>query len=147
MAAAVTVVPALPLDAPAARRPPTPLRAGRPSYIGPLTGVTSGLDDRRFDPGGVHARPLQRAAPRRLRFQARTRAQAEEWQKTLRAEADRARRRLPGRARQPLRPVTLETRTFPGYRREKIVFDSRPGVSVLAYLLLPARRRSARRRP
>ena len=40
-------------------------------------------------------------------------------------------------SRKPLRPVTLETRTFPGYRREKIVFDSRPGISVLAYLLLP----------
>ena len=34
--------------------------------------------------------------------------------------------------------MTLETRAFPGYSREKIVFDSRPGVSVLAYLLLPA---------
>ena len=40
-------------------------------------------------------------------------------------------------AREPLRPVTLETRTFPGYRREKVVFDSRPGVSVLAYVLIP----------
>ena len=39
--------------------------------------------------------------------------------------------------RGPLRPATLETRTFPGYRREKIVFDSRPGVSVLAYVLQP----------
>ena len=34
--------------------------------------------------------------------------------------------------------MTLETRSFPKYRREKIVFDSRPGVSVLAYVLLPA---------
>ena len=33
--------------------------------------------------------------------------------------------------------ITLETRAFPGYVREKIVFDSQPGVSVLAYLLLP----------
>jgi dienelactone hydrolase len=41
--------------------------------------------------------------------------------------------------REPLRPATLETRAFPGYRREKIVFDSRPGVSVLAYVLLPTR--------
>ena len=47
--------------------------------------------------------------------------------------------------RQPLRPVTLETRAFPGYRREKVVFDSQPGVSVLAYLLLPEKVR--RRRP
>ena len=33
--------------------------------------------------------------------------------------------------------MTLETRTFAGYRREKVVFDSRTGVSVLAYLLIP----------
>jgi dienelactone hydrolase len=41
--------------------------------------------------------------------------------------------------------MTLETRTFRGYRREKLLFDSRPGVSVLAYLLLPdtARRPAA----
>ena len=41
--------------------------------------------------------------------------------------------------RHPLRPVLLETREFSGYRREKIVFDSRPGVSVLAYVLIPAK--------
>jgi dienelactone hydrolase len=43
--------------------------------------------------------------------------------------------------RRPLRPVVIETRSFPGYRREKVVFDSRPGVSVLAYVLLPEGRR------
>jgi dienelactone hydrolase len=37
--------------------------------------------------------------------------------------------------------VTLETRTFPGYTREKIVFEGQPGVSVLAYLLLPEKSR------
>jgi dienelactone hydrolase len=35
----------------------------------------------------------------------------------------------------------LETRRFPGYSREKIVFDSAPGVSVLAYLLVPEKAR------
>jgi dienelactone hydrolase len=33
---------------------------------------------------------------------------------------------------------TIETRTFPGYRREKFVFESRPGVQVVGYLLTPA---------
>ncbi len=99
-----------------------------------------GLDDRRFDPVAF---TLDRysAAPRRLRFQARTRAQAEEWQSTLRAKVTELVGGFPSE-RQPLRPVTLETRAFPGYRREKIVFDSRPGVSVLAYLLLPATART-----
>jgi len=104
-------------------------------YIGPLTGVTSGVDDRRFDPV-LYARDRFSAAPRRLRFQARTRPEAEAWQKTLRAKITELVGGFPS-SRSPLRPVTLETRAFAGYRREKIVFDSRPGVSVLAYLLLP----------
>jgi dienelactone hydrolase len=126
MAAALTAARALPLGA----QTPTPS-----AYIGPLTGITKGLDDRRFDPVAyTHDRYSE--APRRLRFQARTRAQADEWQKTLRAKVTELIGGFPS-ARQSLRPVTLETRPFSGYRREKIVFDSRPGVSVLAYLLLP----------
>jgi hypothetical protein len=38
--------------------------------------------------------------------------------------------------------VTLETREFPGYLREKMVFDSRPGMSVLAYVLTPKNART-----
>ena len=53
-------------------------------YIGPLTGITKGLDGRRFDPVPF-TRDLYAAAPRRLRFEARTRGQAEEWQQQLRA--------------------------------------------------------------
>jgi Abhydrolase family len=66
----------------------------------------------------------------------RTRADAEKWQKALRTKVTELIGGFPAE-RPPLRPITLETRTFPGYVREKIVFDSRPGVSVLAYLLLP----------
>ena len=116
-----------------------PVGAQSPSadYIGPLTGLTAGLDDRRFDPV-QYARDRYSAAPRRLRFQARTRLQAEEWQRTLRAKLTELVGGFPS-ARQPLRPATLETRAFPAYRREKVVFDSRDGVSVLAYVLLPTR--------
>jgi len=128
MAAALAAARALPLGA----QTPTPS-----GYIGPLTGVTNGLDDRRFDPV-VYTRDRYSAAPRRLRFQASTKRQAEEWQKALRAKLIELIGGIPS-ARPPLRPVTLETRAFPGYRREKIVFDSRPGVSVLAYFLLPER--------
>jgi dienelactone hydrolase len=125
-----------------------PLTAQTPvpsSYVGPLTGAAKGLEDRGFDPV-AYARDLYAAAPRQLRFQARNRSEAEEWQKTLRSKLMELVGGFPD-ARQPLplRPITLETRTFPGYRREKVVFDSRPGVSVLAYLLLPeeARRPAA----
>jgi hypothetical protein len=109
-------------------------------YIGPLTGITKGLDDRRFDPVAF-TRDRYTQAPRRLRFQARTRAEAEDWQKTLRAKLTELVGGFPSQ-RQPLRPITLDTRTFPGYRREKIVFDSSPGVSVLGYLLLPEKSHS-----
>src|SRR6185369_9891964 len=155
MAAAVTFTKALPLDAhpfetvdgrPFDVAQGGPDQSGSSGYIGPLTGVTSGVDGRRFDPV-AYTRERYAAAPHRLRFQARTRTQADEWQKALRSKvtelvglpADLSRRSGSGAevARQALSPVTLEKRAFPTYTREKIVFDSRPGVSVLAYLLLP----------
>jgi dienelactone hydrolase len=126
LAAGLTAVRAVRLDAQA----PAP-----PAYVGPLTGVEKGLEDRRFDPV-AYTLDLYAAAPRRLRFQARTRSEAEAWQQQLRGKLTELVGGFPAE-RPPLRPMTLETRAFPGYRREKIVFDSRPGVSVLAYLLLP----------
>ncbi len=114
------------------------LRAQNPApstYIGPLTGTTKGLEDRRFDPV-AYALDLYKAAPRGLRFGARSRREAEVWQKTLRSKLTELVGGFP-KTRSPLRPITLETRAFDGYRREKVVFDSQPGVSVLAYLLLP----------
>jgi dienelactone hydrolase len=126
LAAGLTAARALPLSAQAP--------AG-PSYIGPLTGVEKGVEGRRFDPV-AYTRDLYADAPRRLRFQARSRSQAEAWQKQLRVKLAELVGGFPA-GRAPLRPVTLETRAFPGYRREKFVFDARPGVSVLGYLLLP----------
>jgi len=113
----------------------SPQAPGRIPYIGPLTGIEQSLADRRFDPV-AYTRELYAAAPRRLRFQARTRSQAETWQKTLRAKLTELVGGFPTE-RPALRPVVLETRSFAGYRREKVVFESRPGVSVLAYVLLP----------
>ena len=105
------------------------------TYIGPLTGTPKGLEDRRFDPV-AYALDRYAAAPRQLRFAARSRREAEAWQKTLRSKLTELVGGFP-KTRSPLRPITLETRKFPGYTREKIVFDSQPGVSVLAYLLFP----------
>jgi dienelactone hydrolase len=105
------------------------------AYIGPLTGVDKGLDGRSFDPV---AYALDRAAamPRQLGFQARTRAEAEAWQQHLRAKVTELLGGLPADG-PPLRPVTLDTRAFSGYRRDKVVFDTAPGVSLLAYVLVP----------
>jgi dienelactone hydrolase len=118
------------------------LEAQTPSpsaYAGPLTGVERGLEGRRFDPV-PYTLDLYAAAPRRLKFKARTRSEAEGWQKELRSKLTELVGGFPAE-RQPLRPIVLETRSFPGYSREKIVFDSRAGVSVLAYLLLPEKAR------
>jgi hypothetical protein len=90
---------------PALRAIPAGGQAAAPSgYIGPLTGVTTGINDRQFDPVIV-ARDLYAAAPRRLRFSARTRPQAEQWQPQLRAKLTELMGGFP-RERQPLRPAT-----------------------------------------
>src|SRR5436190_1681425 len=128
MAATLTAARALPIAA----QPPSSTE-----YIGPLTGIAAGLEGRGFDPV-AYARDRYSAAPRRLRFKARTQPEAEDWQRALRAKLTDLLGGFPAE-RQPLRPATLETRAFAGYRREKVVFDSRPDVSVLAYLLLPTR--------
>ena len=107
------------------------------SYIGPLTGVDAGaIQGRQFDPV-AYSRERYAAAPRELRFQARTRPQAEAWQKKLRAKLVALLGGFPS-TRVPLKPIVVETRTFAGYRREKIVFDTRPGLSAIAYVLVPA---------
>jgi dienelactone hydrolase len=126
IAAGLAAIRALPLEA---------QETTASAYIGPLTGVTKAIEDRRFDPV-AWTLDLYAEAPRRLAFQAGTRIEAVSWQNTLKTRLTDLIGGFPSE-RQPLRPVTIETRTFPGYRREKIVFDSRPGVSVLAYLLLP----------
>jgi dienelactone hydrolase len=110
-------------------------QAQPPRYTGALEGVEDKVDSAAFDPV---AWTLKRhaEAPLRLTFKARTRPLAEAWQGRLRAKITELIGGFPA-ARSPLRPVTLEVRQFPKYRREKFVFESRPGVAVLAYLLTP----------
>jgi len=106
------------------------------TYTGPLTGVTNGLEGRKLDPV-AYTVDRYAAAPRRLRFQAGSRADAERWQTTLRNKLTELLGGFPS-DRAPLQPTTLETRSFPRYRREKIVFNSRSDVTVLAYVVKPS---------
>jgi dienelactone hydrolase len=122
----------------AARALPMNAQTAVPVYGGPLTGVTAGLDGRRFDPVAYALERLA-ATPRKLAFSARSRGEAEAWQQALRAKVIELLGGFPAE-RPPLRPVTLETREFPAYRREKVVFDTAPGVSLLAYVLVPIAR-------
>jgi dienelactone hydrolase len=114
------------------------LKAQQPQaaeYKGPLTGVENKAVGRGLNPL-PHALQLIDSAPRRLRFSARNATQAKAWQTQLRLKLIELLGGFPAE-RQPLRPLTLETRDFGRYRREKLIFDSREGMSVLAYILTP----------
>ena len=105
-----------------------------PKYAGALDNVSERIDRTEFDP--VHwTLERHKSAPLRLTFRANTKAEAEAWQVELRAKLTSLLGGFPGRT--PLRFQTVEKRNYPGYRREKFVFESRPGVGVLGYLLTP----------
>ena len=73
--------------------------------------------------------------PRRLRFQAKDRKGAETWQKSLRDKLTELMGGFPRRT--ALRARVLEGREFPAYTRDTVVFESRPGLGVFGYLLIP----------
>ncbi len=104
-------------------------------YGGPLEGCEEKVDAAAFDPV-LYTRKLYESAPLRLTFRAQNRRQAEAWQKRLRAKLTELVGGFPAQ-RAALKPQTLETRDFPAYGREKFVFESRPGLFVLGYLLTP----------
>jgi dienelactone hydrolase len=107
----------------------------KPAYPGALDGFENQVDLETFDPVRW---TMQRhdSARLKLSFRAATRAQAEAWQKDLRSKLVELLGGFPPQ-RGPLRPKTLEVRNFPTHKREKFVFESRPGVGVLGYLLTP----------
>jgi dienelactone hydrolase len=109
-------------------------------YTGPLTGFEGKVQGRTLDPLPYGLRLLD-SAPRKLGFSARNKSEAMEWQSQLRAKVTELVGGFPAQ-RTPLRPVTLETRDYSRYRREKLVFDSRDGATVLAYILTPLPARS-----
>jgi dienelactone hydrolase len=110
-------------------------RLTRGKYTGALDGFEHKVDAAAFNPY-LYTLMLHDRAPLSMTFQARTRAEAEQWQKSLRAKLLELIGGFPEK-RWPLQPQTLEVRDFPGYRREKFVFESRPSLAVLGYLLTP----------
>ena len=71
-----------------------------------------------------------------MTFRAASLPQARKWQKRLRNKLTELVGGFP-RERGDLKTQTLEVKEYPDYRREKFVFESRPGVYVLGYLLTP----------
>lgn len=102
-------------------------------YTGPLDGTT--LKPERFDPV-LWTQQRYDMAPLQLTFKAENKKQAEAWQKKLRAKVTELVGGFPERGPAPKAEI-VETREFPGYTREKLIFESRPGVMVLGYLLSP----------
>jgi len=72
-----------------------------------------------------------------LTFRAGSREEARAWQRKLRGRVVELLGGFP-MERQPLRAKILRTEQMDGYRRERILFWSRPGLQVFGYLLLPA---------
>src|SRR5262249_48234467 len=105
------------------------------AYTGALDGSESKVDLAKFDPV-LFSRRLYESGPLRLTFNAQNRKQAEAWQKKLRAKVVELVGPMPASS-PSLNAQTLEVRDSPGYRREKFVFESSPGLYVLGYLLTP----------
>jgi dienelactone hydrolase len=110
-------------------------QAAQGKYTGALDGLEDKVEVSSFDPVYYTWR-LHDAAPLRLTFRADNLEAAREWQKALRAKVVELLGGYP-EERAPLLPRTLEVRELSGCRREKFVFESRPGVGVLGYLLTP----------
>jgi len=104
-------------------------------YTGALDGFEDKVDVAEFDPV-LYGRKLYESSRLELTFRAGNRKQAEAWQKRLRAKLAELLGGFPAE-RIELKPETLEVREFPQYRREKLIFRSKPGMHVLAYLLTP----------
>jgi dienelactone hydrolase len=104
-------------------------------YTGALDGHEGQVRPQDFDPV-AWTLDRHRQAPLKLTFNATTPRQAEAWQKKLRAKVTELIGGFP-RSKSPLRGQTLEKRDFMKYRRERFFFESRPGLSVLGYLLTP----------
>jgi dienelactone hydrolase len=113
-----------------------PAQEATNNYKGPLTGVEQKTAGRVLDPLPFALRLLD-SAPRQMQFSARNQKDAVKWQGRLRTKVTELLGGFPTE-RSALQPITLEVKEFPDYRREKVLFDTRDGASVLAYLLIPS---------
>ena len=75
-------------------------------------------------------------ASRAMAFQASTDMEAERWQRNLRAKLVELLGGLP-EERCELLPRVAETKEFPTYTRETVLFQSRSNMTVFGYMLLP----------
>jgi len=84
----------------------------------------------------VFSRRLYERQKQNLGFKARSQAQTRRWQNVLRARLKTLLGGLAGK-KIPLNPRVTLRRSFKEYTRETVVFQSRPGLAMAGYLLLP----------
>lgn len=106
----------------------------QPAYPGALGKFEGRYDPEAFD-SLAWTRKRYEEMPRRLAFRARNRREALAWQRRLRAKLVDLLGGFPPRT--PLRPQVLEKREFGAFTRESVIFESRPGLGVFGYFLLP----------
>jgi dienelactone hydrolase len=109
--------------------------SSQPQYHGALDGFEAKINPVEFDTV-AYSHKRYESVPLKMTFQARTRKDAEAWQRRLRAKVVELIGGFPDRGPAP-RAQFLEKREYPEYVRDKFVFESRPGVGVLGYVLRP----------
>jgi dienelactone hydrolase len=110
--------------------------AAQSQYQGPLSGFE--LKDKQFDALQFSLSVYERIKPA-LSFTAKSERSASLWQKRARSKLTELLGGFPSH-RVALQARVLERKTFGGYTREKIVFQSRDNLSLFGYLLLPEKR-------
>jgi hypothetical protein len=101
---------------------------------------TKPVDEPALDPV-AWTRTRYAAAPLKLTFASTDRKDAEAWQRKLRAKVTELVGGFPPAKSAPVAQIA-ETRDFPGYKRERFFFESRPGVWVAGWLLTPNKGRA-----
>src|SRR5512140_829608 len=97
-------------------------------WKGPTTGAEDKVAKRELDSLDF-TRDEYRKAPLKLRFKAKTRAEAAAWQKQLSEKLTSLLGGFPA-TRCPLNAEILDNADVEGYRRERVVFQSRPNLTV-----------------
>jgi dienelactone hydrolase len=106
-----------------------------PTYGGPLEKYKDQMRPADFD-SLAFSLERWRTAPRELGFAAKSKREAAEWQKKLKARVELCLGGFP-KTRVPLKPSSLEQVELPTHTREALIFQSREGAWVFAYLLKP----------
>lgn len=111
--------------------------AAATTYTGALDGLESKVSLPAFD-SLAYSNKRYAEMPMALTYKPANAKATEAWQKRLRAKITELIGGFP-KQRIPLEPVVLETKDFPGYRREKFAIQTRPDLALLGYLLTPSK--------